>query len=79
MLQPTALVISSRDLAVGDRVIEQRFAGGTRREVSYEVVEVNSGRFMHYAIADEQGVSWRTYEGEVRIEGPAFAGERYAA
>jgi len=75
-------LVQAKDLKVGQRIIEARFGAGNKRiERSFEVLEVKVGRFVNFTIADECGVSLRTYSPEfiVEVPGNAFAGEDFAA
>jgi hypothetical protein len=82
MFDIIAYTVQAKDLKAGQRIIEARFGAGSRRmEKSYEVLEVRVGRFVNFTIADEAGVTLRTYSPEfiVEIPGNAFAGEVFAA
>lgn len=82
MFDIIAYQVQAKDLKVGQRIIEVRFgAGNCRVERAYEVLEVRVGRFVNFTIADEAGVSLRTYSPEfiVEVPGNAFAGEVFAA
>lgn len=82
MFDIIAYQVQAKDLKVGQRIIESRFGAGNKRiERSFEVIGVRVGRFVNFTIADEAGVSLRTYSPEfiVEIPGNAFSGEAYAA
>lgn len=82
MFDIIAYQVQAKDLKAGQRIIEARFGAGNRRvERSFEVLEVRAGRFVNFTIADEAGVSLRTYSPEfiVEVPGNAFSGEVFAA
>ena len=82
MFDILAYVLEAKNLKVGQRIIEARFNSRNERvEKSFEVLEVGVGRFVTFTIADEAGVSLRTYSPEtiVEVAGEAFAGEAFAA
>lgn len=74
-----SITVEAKDLRAGDRVIESRSAGRDRIIRSYEVLEVRVGRFVDYLIADEAGMTWRSYAKSVEVDvaGAAFAGEAF--
>jgi hypothetical protein len=82
MIDILAYIVKAETLTAGQRIIEARFNSSNQRvEKSYQVLEVKVGRFVHYTIADEAGVSLRTSSpGDlVEVAGESFAGEVYAA
>lgn len=82
MFDIIAYTVQAKDIKVGQRIIEARFnRQNVRVERSYEVMSVTVGRFVNFTIADEGGVSLRTYSPEFTVEVPgnAFVGEAYAA
>ena len=82
MFDIISYLVQAKDLKAGQRIIEARFGAGNRRvEKSYEVLEVRVGRFINFTIADEGGVTLRTYSPEfiVEVPGNSFAGEVFAS
>ena len=82
MFEAIAYTVQAKDLKAGQRIIESRFNRQNKRvERSYEVLGVRVGRFVNFTIADEAGITLRTYSPEfiVEVPGNAFAGEVFAA
>lgn len=81
MFEAISYLVPAKNLKAGQRIIEARFNSQNKRvERSYEVLEVKVGRFVNFTIADEAGVTLRTYSPEfiVEVPGNAFSGEVFA-